>query len=168
VDHWGILDLVERIDIPELRVGIVRTMSMVFLSDFCEMLRLSAVLFHVFTPCISEELGGKRRLRSSSQLNILDDELLHGIRSVIKEGFQRAFEHFLEAEGHDTFSGARLDSIVTKVQRSGSSTTVIVHVYDWNTCSSDLVNGALSRCRVSVDVADVGLLDLFKIDVGVA
>ena len=51
-------------------------MSVVFLSNFREMLRLSAILFHVFHSCISEDLGveGERRLRSSSKLNILDDE----------------------------------------------------------------------------------------------
>merc|ERR1719246_283137 len=97
VNRWRVLYLLECIDVPELRVGIIRAMSVILLSDFREMLRLSPVLLHVFASCVTKDFGGKWRFGSTSQLNTLADKFLHGIRSVTEKRFQRAFEHFFEA-----------------------------------------------------------------------
>ena len=56
---------------------------------------------------------------------------------------------------------------MAKVEGSGASTTVVVNVHDGDARNTHLINGALSRCRVSIYVADIGLLYLFEVDVGV-
>lgn len=58
-------DLIQRVDVLELTVGVVCAVAVVLLGDLCEVLELGAVFVHVLLTCITKEPGCKRCTRGS-------------------------------------------------------------------------------------------------------
>jgi hypothetical protein len=102
VDDLRCLNLLQRVDVSELTVRVVRTVTVVLLSYFRKVLRLTSVLFHVFASCVTKDLGCPRTFRSSSYFKVFYHELFKRVSSVVEHALQRSCEHFLESEGHDT------------------------------------------------------------------
>lgn len=161
-------DLFNSVKISELRVGVVNTVSMVLLSNFSEVLKLSSILFHVFFTSITKHLRGHRSFSESTDLNVLKNKTLERISSVIEESFKRASEHFFKTKSKNTVSLSSRHSLVSKVKSSTSSRAVVVYIYNRDSSHANLVYSALSTGGISINVTSEGGFNLIVLDIGIS
>ena len=57
---------------------------------------------------------------------------------------------------------------MSEVKSSGSGGAVVVHINDWDARGAHGVDCALTRCRVSINIANICLLEVFKFDSGIS
>jgi hypothetical protein len=159
VDHRCRQDVLERVLVLELRVGVVHRVLVVLVADLREHLGLGAVLLHVLAAGIAEHLRRGRRLGEAAQLDHQLHVLVerHGAVGVLDA--EGALLHLLEAERHRAVRDAALDELLGQEQRRRARGAVVVDVVDRHAGEADLVDGALAAGGVAVAVADRHLLD---------
>ena len=120
VHHRRRQDLVERVDVAELRVRVVRRVAVVLLRDAGEALGLHAVALHVLAARVAEHLRRGRRLREAALLVHRLERALHRHGAVHVLDAERALLHLLEAERERAVGEAALDEALREVQRATS------------------------------------------------
>jgi hypothetical protein len=161
-------DLLDSVDVSELRVGVVNRVSVVLLSNLGEMLKLSSVFLHVLFTGISEHLGCHRGLGKATSLHVVENKVFERVSSVVEESLKRASEHLLETESKDTVSLSSEDGLVGEVEGGTSSRAVVVDIDDGNSSHTNLVHSALSTGRVTINISAVGGLDFRVLNVRIS
>src|SRR5439155_13899848 len=167
VDHRRGEDVLDRVLVLELRVGVVNGMLVVLIADLGEMERRRAVLLHVLAARVAEELRGRWMRLEPTELHHRVHVLVHRVGAVGESGAERALLHLLEAEGEDAVSEATLDELLAHEEGGGAGGTVVVDVVDGNAGETELLDRALPAGGLAVDVAYNSLLDLRVRNTGV-
>ena len=160
-------DLVERVNVAELRVGIVGAVAVVLLGDLGKVHLGGVVLLHVLAAGVAEHL---RRRRSGSEAT----EVAHGhhvlverVGAVLELGTEAATLHLLEPEREHALGNAALHELLGDQQRRAAGAAVVVDIVDRNASEAEAVHGTLAASRVAIHVAHDGLLHVVVRDASV-
>ncbi len=183
VDGLGGEDLLERVDVLELGVGVVDRVGVVDARDLGHVLGAGRralmggqrmllqarrdSLLHVLQPRVPKQLRRARRARQAPRLGHDHGARQDGVRPVLEEALQRAGEHLLEADDEHAVGLAVADHVAAHVQARRARRAVVVDVVDGDACHAELVEDALAASRVAVAVARHTLLDVVVVDLRV-
>src|SRR3990172_411328 len=167
VDHRRGQDLLQRVLVLELRVGVVHGVAVVLEADLRELLRLRPVPLHVLAAGVAEDLRGDRRGLESPELDHQVNVAVHGVDAVCVLGPERPFLHLLEPQGEHAVGDPALHKLLPQEERGRARRAVVVHVVDGDAREPQLVDGALAAGRLAVDVPDGSLLNFAIGDAGV-
>ena len=160
VDHLRRLDVLERVLVLELGVGVVDRVLVVLPADPGVVVGVRAVLLHVVAAGVAEHLRCRRRLLRVADLEHPHRVLVERVGAVGVLDAEAARLHLLEAERERAVDEAALDRLAGQEQRRGAGRAVVVDVDDRDPGEAELVERALAVGRVAVAVAGVGLLDV--------
>jgi hypothetical protein len=117
VDLRAVLDLLQRVALPELRVGVVEAVLVVLGRDLREMLHLRPVHLHVLQARVSEHhrREGLGHALGGAELDGSLHELLQRVGAVGELQAQRAALHLLEAGCQHAAVDASRDQVLGQV-----------------------------------------------------
>ena len=167
VDHLRRLDVLDRVLVLELGVGVVDRVLVVLPADPGVVVGVGAVLLHVVAAGVAEHLRRRRRGLGVADLEHPHRVLVERVGAVGVLDPEAARLHLLEAEREGAVDEAALDRLAGQEQRRGAGRAVVVDVDDRDPGQAELVERPLAVGRVAVAVAGVGLLDVLVGDAGV-
>lgn len=187
VDHGGLLDLLEAVDVLELRVGVLHAVRMIDASDLGEVFCFGAVsgvagqlvfgspvwvcsqrlLLYVFTARVAKHLGSAWGIGKAPSLGHHQAGGSGGIFPVVEESLQAAGHHFLKADHQHTIRGAAGDILSPNGEAGRAGGTVVVDVDDGDLRHAKLIEHPLATGGVAVAVACNALVHIVVINVGV-
>lgn len=168
VEDLGCLhNLVEGIDLLELRVGILGRVGVVDASNLSKVLGLGTILLYVFAASVAEHLSRAGGGLESPGFNHHVDSGADGVLAVVPEALQATSHHLLEAHNHDAVGSTARDEGTGHGQTSAASGAVVVDVVDGNLGHAKLVKDTLTAGAVAVAVAGDALVDIVVVDLSV-
>ncbi|KAL9586585.1 MAG: hypothetical protein Q9203_003813, partial [Teloschistes exilis] len=100
MDCGTLHNLLERVDVTELRIRVPGRMLVVHARNLREISGFRAVPFHVFPPRVAEHLRGAGGIGDAAGGGHHRAEGAGGVFAVLEEGGEGAGEHFLETDHH--------------------------------------------------------------------
>jgi hypothetical protein len=89
------------------------------------------------------------------------------VRSVLEECLQASWKHLLEANDQHTVGGTVRNHVSSHVETSRTGRAIVVDIINGNTSHAELVEDALTACRIAVAVACDTLVNVVVVDVRV-
>jgi hypothetical protein len=160
VDHLRVLDVLQRVLVLELGVGVVDRVLVVLPADPGVVVGVGAVLLHVVATGVAEHLRRRRRGLGVADLEHPRRVLVERVGAVGVLDAEAARLHLLETQRQGAVDEAALDRLAGQEQRRGAGRAVVVDVDDGDPGQAELVERPLAVGRVAVAVARVGLLDV--------
>lgn len=158
VDLWGGEDLVQGVDVVELRVGVVHAVGVVDAGYFREVLFGGAVFLHVFSPCVSEHLCRPWGIGNSPRDRHHLARRASRTLPVLEVALQATAHHLLEPDDQHAVRRSVGDEGPAHVQARGSRGAVVVDVVDGDLGHAELVEDTLAAGGVAVAVAGYALV----------
>src|ERR1019366_1193637 len=155
----GVLDVLQRVLVLELRKGVVDGVLVVLPPDPGVVLGSRAVSLHVLASSHPEHLRGKRRGLPLPQLPERSHVTVHRIGAICELGAQRPHLHLLEAEGERAVDEPALDGLASEIQGARASRAVVVDVDHRDAGEPKPIQGSLTGSGVAVAIRREGLLD---------
>ena len=163
VDHRRFHDLLERVDVLELRVGVALRVLVVDTCDFGEVFGFGAepvvivsekwrggegegredILLHVFPPCVAKHLCCSWCIRDSPCSSHHLSARARRIRSVVPETLQRAGIHLLESHNQNTIRASMANNISREMKTCRAGRAVVIDVVDGDLGHAKLVEYTL-------------------------
>lgn len=97
----------------------------------------------MLSSSVAKEGWSKWSLDWSSHFIVLDHGVSKWVLSIVEEGFETASEHLFESKGHDAVVLTTSDRVLSKVEGSAASGTVVVDVYYGHTSHTLSVHSVL-------------------------
>lgn len=142
-------------------------MFVVDAGDFGKVLCRGAVLLHVFTTGVAEELRGTGSVGDAPRGFQHGVGGRGGILPVVEVGLQTAGGHLLEANHQDAVGGAVGNGLSRHIQAGRAGRAIVVDVVDGDLGHAELVEDALSTGGVAVAVTGDALVDVVVVDLGI-
>src|ERR1019366_2197274 len=155
----GVLDVLQRVLVLELRKGVVDGVLVVLPPDPGVVLGSRAVSLHVLASSHPEHLRGKRRGLPLPQLPERSHVTVHRIGAICELGARRPHLHLLEAEGERAVDEPALDGLASEIQGARASRAVVVDVDHRDAGEPKPIQGSLTGSGVAVAIRREGLLD---------
>ena len=130
MDHRSFHDLVESINIPELTVGIVDTVSMVLLGYFREVDWFCAIFLHVLNSSVAEQPRSEWTVTLPIEFLVDKVKLCERGAPIAERSRQGTPVHFLESQGQRTLNLSCRNGLVALIERCAASGAGIIHIYD--------------------------------------
>jgi hypothetical protein len=124
-------------------------------------------LLHVFPTSVTKQLGSAGRVGDTPRLLHHQVGRACWVRSVLEEGLQATWEHLLEANNQHAVGGTMRNHVSSHVESSRASRAVVVDVVYGDTGHTELVEDALTACRIAIAVACDTLVYIVVVDVRV-
>ncbi|KFY87906.1 hypothetical protein V498_06977 [Pseudogymnoascus sp. VKM F-4517 (FW-2822)] len=166
-DGGRVEDLLARVHLLELRVGVALAVLVVDARDLGKVVVGRAVPLHVLDAGVAEHLGGAGGVGDAARLGHHHARGAGGVLAVVPEALQGAGVHLLEADDEDAVRAAVGDDITADVQAGRSGRAVVVDVVDGDLGHAELVEDALAARGVAVAVAGNTLVNVIVADLGV-
>ena len=140
VDHRGLLNLLQRILLLELRIRVPLTVLVADPRNLCEIASFGTLLLHVLFAGVGEVLRVGWRLVDSAGFGHHAHAETHGGWSVGIDGFDGAGLHLLEADYEDAVYCSVFDEGPGEMESCGTGCTGVVRVVDWYTVLSSALD----------------------------
>ena len=149
MNHRSFHNLVESINISELTVRIVDTVTMVLLGYFREVDWLCAIVFHMLNSSVAEKPGGKWAVTLAIEFLVDKVKLCERGAPITERSRQGTPVHFLESQGQCTFNLPCRHCLVALIERCAARSTGIIYIYDGYARNACPINSSLTRGCIS-------------------